>query len=252
MEDIGSAARIPADRSHSGGRQAGYQAGRPPPVAAPAHQGAEDVLGASGGQFPQSAEQSIAALVAEVERLRHDVDLARHYEAFLGEEADRHPILPVLNRRALLRALGQLLVASEQAEITGSLLYLHIGGIERLRVLHGLAASDAALLHAVRVMRGELRQTDLIGYLDGGDFAIALALADPAAAEDKARALIAHLVAEPVEWEGGRFLFTVTVGLAHFHAERSAEETLHLADLTRRGGARPDGTLIAAEGAAND
>lgn len=197
--------------------------------------------------FPQSAEQSIAALVDEVERLRHEVDLARHYEIFLGEEADRHPVLPVLNRRALLRALGPMLVATEQAEISGSLLYIHVGGIEKLRDRHGLAASDAALLQVAQVMRGELRQTDLLAYLDGGDFAVALALAAPQAAADKARALADLLAALPVQWEGEPFSFPVAFGLAHFHSERSAEETLNLADAVRRGVAQPDGAPIDTE-----
>lgn len=194
--------------------------------------------------FPQAVEQSIAALVAEIERLRHEVDLARHYENFLGEEADRHPTLPVLNRRALLRALGQLLVASEQAEMPGSLLYLHVGGIERLRVQQGLAASDAALTHVAQTMRAEFRQTDLIGYLDGGDFAVALALADPVSAEKKARALAGHLTEQPWIWQDSRFLFTIGFGLAHFRAERSADETLSLADAVRRGVSRPDGSSV--------
>lgn len=242
MDDIGSAPRIPSNLGNPNGRQSGYPSGRRASPAAPVHRGAEDVLGAPDASFPQSAEQSIAALVAEVERLRHEVEMARHFEAFLGEEADRHPVLPVLNRRALLRALGQLLVASEQAEFSGSLIYIHIGGVERLRLVHGLAASDAALLHAARVMQAELRQTDLIGYLDSGDFAIALALADAYSAEDKARALTDRLVAEPLEWQGASYGFTPAFGLAHFHPERSAEETLHLADAVRRGLARPDGS----------
>jgi diguanylate cyclase (GGDEF)-like protein len=251
MDDIGSTAVTAAERSNSDARQGDHLARRRFLPPAPAKRTISDVatlLCGADGMSSESVAQSIAALVEEIERLRREVDLSRHYENFLGEEADRHPTLPVLNRRALMRALGQLLVASEQAEVPGSLLYLHVGGIERLRVLHGLAASDAALTHVAQLMRSEFRQTDLIGYLDGGDFAVALALAEPAAAMEKARSLAEHLAEQPLVWQDNRFLFTIAFGLAHFRADLSAEATLALADAVRRGVSLPDGSLIENEG----
>jgi GGDEF domain-containing protein len=191
-------------------------------------------LSMSPDTLPQSAQQSIAALVAEVERLRREVDLAHHYENFLGEEADRHPVLPVLNRRAFVRALGQLLLASQRAEVSGSLLYLHIGGIERLRLKCGLAAADAALSALASILRQEFRQTDLIGYLDGGDFAIALALAEPQAAVEKVSIVIKRLGRETVVWQGARFHLIIGSGLVHFQAGLGADELLALADAARR------------------
>ncbi|MDR3439514.1 diguanylate cyclase domain-containing protein [Telmatospirillum sp.] len=188
----------------------------------------------SEAPLPLAVEQSLAALVEEVERLRHEVDLSHHYENFLGEEADRHSILPVLNRRAWLRALGQLLVASEQSDFPGSALYLHVGGVERLRVTQGLGASDAALVHVAELMRKAFRQTDLIGYLDGSDFAVALALAEPDAAREKARAVAESLAKESFIWRGSRFLFTVGFGLADFQPGVSAEDLLGAADASRR------------------
>ncbi len=247
MDDIGATAVTAMERSNSDSRQGEHLTRRRFLPPAPARRTVNDVttiLGGSDGMFPLGVERSIAALVEEIERLRHEVDLARHYENFLGEEADRHPILPVLNRRALMRALGQLLVASEQAEVPGSLLYLHVGGIGRMRLLHGLAAGDAALTHVAQMMRSEFRQTDLIGYLDGSDFAVALALAEPAAAMEKARSLAGRLAERPFVWQDNRFLFTVGFGLAHFRPDRSAEETLGLADAVRRGVAHPDGTIV--------
>lgn len=247
MDDIGSTAVTAVERSNSDARQGDHLARRRFLPPAPGKRTISDVatiLCGADGMTPKGVEQSIAALVEEIERLRREVDLSRHYENFLGEEADRHPTLPVLNRRALMRALGQLLVASEQAEVPGSLLYLHVGGIERLRVLHGLAASDAALTHVAQMMRSEFRQTDLIGYLDGGDFAVALALAEPGAAMEKARSLAGHLSEQPLIWRDNRFVFTVAFGLAHFRADLSAEETLSLADAVRRGVSLPDGSPV--------
>jgi GGDEF domain-containing protein len=245
VDGVNPAAIIPASRSDSGGRQGQGWARRRFLSASQANRTVDDVatvLGGSESGLSLAVEQSMAALVDEIERLRHEIELARHYENFLGEEADRHPTLPVLNRRALLRELGQLLVASEEAGLPGSLLYLHIGGVERLRALHGISASDAALFQAAQTIRAECRQTDLVGYLDGGDFAIALALAEPAAAEEKVKTLIAHLAEQPVIWEGNSFLFTVGFGLAHFQEGLSAEGALAAADAAWRDVSPPPAT----------
>lgn len=192
------------------------------------------VFGLPDGALPAAAQQTLSALVDEVERLRHEVDLAHHYENFLGEEADRHSILPVLNRRALLRDLGQLLLASEQSGLPGSVLYLHVAGIERLRELQGLEAADRALMAIATLMRAEFRQTDLIGYLDGGDFAVVLALAEVAAAEEKALSVARHIAETDLLWHGNRFQFSVRCGLAPFFAGATAEQLLAAADEARR------------------
>jgi len=236
-DDINPTAIVPVSPSNSGGRQGGDSARRrffPPPPVKRTVRDVATALGGSDGTLSSAVEQSIAALVEEIERLRHEIDLSHHYENFLGEEADRHSILPVLNRRALLRELGQLLIASESAGVSGSLLYLHVGEVERLHMLYGLAVSDAALLHVAQIIRAECRQTDLIGYLDGGDFAIALAVAEPAAAEEKARALVAHLGEQPMIWRETPIVFPISFGLVHFHKELSAEDVLNMADAAWR------------------
>jgi diguanylate cyclase (GGDEF)-like protein len=228
----------PASPSASGGGRGGESSRRRTFSGQPIKRTVVDVssvLGMVDGGIPLPVQASIAGLVEEVERLRHEVDLAHHYEYFLGEEADRHPILPVLNRRAVLRALGQLLAASERAGVPGSLVYLHFGGIERLREIHGLAAADGALIHVTSLIRAELRQTDLIGYLDGSDFAVALAVAEADGADEKAQHIAARVAERPFVWEGSRFLFSVGIGVAHFQPAISAEDLLAAADAKRRG-----------------
>ena len=243
VDGVNPAAIIPASRSNSGGRQGGDTLRRRFSPSAPARRTVDDVaavLGGLDGSLPEAVEKTIAALVGEVERLRHEIDLARHYENFLGEEADRHPTLPVLNRRALMRELGQLLIATDEAGVPGSFLYLHMGGVERLRERHGLAASDAALIEMAQVIRAECRQTDLIGYLDGGDFAVVLALAEPKAAEEKAKSLVSRLARHPLVWQDDHFHFSVGFGLVEFSSGLSADDILTMADASRRGVGEPN------------
>jgi diguanylate cyclase (GGDEF)-like protein len=193
------------------------------------------VLGMSVVELPPAVQEAITALIEEVEHLREEADQVRRHESFLIGEADRHPVLPVLNRRAFLRQLARLIDMSERAQMPGSLLYLHVGGIERLRVVHGLAASDAALVAIADTIRADLRQTDLVGYLDGGDFAVALAVTEGEGAEDKAHRIVVRLSKQAFVWHDARFLFTLGQGLVHFRPGSSAEQTLAEADARRRG-----------------
>lgn len=244
VDDIRAAAIAPAGWNTPDNRQGGESFHRGEKPDKPTERTVVDVssvLAMPEGSLPPAVGKTFEALIAEVDRLRREIDLAHHYEAFLGEEADRHPILPVLNRRALMRALAQMLVATEQAGVSGSFLYLHVGGIDRLRVAEGLAASDSALAHVASTMRSELRKTDLIGYLDGGDFGVALALAEGVAAEEKARGIAATLAAQPFLWGGKQVLFTPRWGLAPFGAGVTAEDLLAQADAQRRGAFKSTG-----------
>ncbi len=193
------------------------------------------MLGVPLGTIAPAVQDCVTALVEEVERLRDELEQARHIESFLAIEADHHPLLPMLNRRAFLRGLTRLVDTSERASLPGSLVYVHLAGIETLRAKHGLAASDGALNHAAQLIGSHLRQTDLVGYLDGGDFAVGLALAEAEAAEEKARKIAALLLQTPFDWNGGGVAWAIRLGIAHFRPGVTAEDLLIAGDAARRG-----------------
>lgn len=211
-----------------------YQGGRPTtPLTTPAD--VSSLLGMPLGAIPKPVLDKVADLVDEVELLRAELSQARHHVHWLEDQSDQDSLLPVLHRRSFLRELGRLTEQSERAGLPGTLVLLHVGGIDLLRSVHGLEAGDAALLHVAGLLKAELRQIDLVGYLDNGDFVVALALAEDEGAEDKARRLSAHLTSEPFEWQGKSFLFTVLAGQAHFRPGDTPQSLLAAADAARRG-----------------
>ena len=193
-------------------------------------------LGMAAASIPQTVQDCLSNLVEEVERLRQQVEVARHHEDYLQSQLDRHPLLHCLQRRAFLAAAARLVDTSLRVGLPGTLVYLQMAGIDRLKELHGLAAADAAQLHVVNIIAGDLRQTDLLGHLDGGDFAIALAVAEDESAEAKARRIAGHVSQQAFLWQGRRFLFRTRLGFAHFQADRGAEQLLADADADRRSG----------------
>lgn len=201
------------------------------PSATPAD--VSSLLGMPLGDIPKPVLDKVAALVDEIDLLRTELSQAHHHVRWLGERSDQDSLLPVLHRRAFMRDLGRLMEQSERAGLPGALVLLQVGGVGLLRSAHGIEAGDAALTHVAGLLKAELRQTDLLGYLDNGDFAVALALTEGAG--DKARDLAARLSAEPFEWRGERYSFTVLVGQAGFRSGETARSLLAAADRDRRG-----------------
>lgn len=210
-----------------------YFGAKPGHVSAPGD--VASLLGMPLGAIPLPVQDKVAELVDEVEHLRAELNQAQHHVHWLEELSDHHPLLPVLHRRAFLRELSRVVEQSERAGLSGTLVLLHVGGVELLRSVHGLEAGDAALTHLANRLKAELRQTDLLGYLDSGDFALALTLAEDEPAEDKARKLAASLSSQPFEWQGQSFHFTLLAGQAHFRPGDTAQSLLLAADKSRRG-----------------
>jgi len=194
------------------------------------------VLGMPDGALPPPVQARIVALMEEVERLRNELAQARRHEAMLRELADHHPILPVAHRRTFLRDLTRLLTQSERGGLPGTVIVLHLAGIEPLRETHGPEAAEAALNKAIEVLRAETDQGDAIAYLDGGDFVVALAMVGEPEAQVRAQRLADKLANMPFLWNGMRPAFPVSWSRIPFAAGEGAEALLRAADTARRTG----------------
>lgn len=191
------------------------------------------VFGMPDGAVPPPLQARFVSLMQEVERLRAELDQARRHESILREQADNHPAVPVLHRRAFLRELNRLLLQASRAEMPGSVLLVHIAGIEALREMHGLEAGEAALAHVLAVLRAECDALDPVGYLGAGVFVIALALVDEAEAALRERRLMERLAGTPFLWNGVRPQLAFGMGRAAFSEGASAEALLAAADHAR-------------------
>ncbi len=220
----------------TGGRDANRRAAQGDAATASRHtvDEAADVLGLTEIEVPPAVQGRIATLMAEVERLRAELVQVRHHETLLLEQADQHPALPVLHRRAFLREVGRLLAQTERRGLPGSLLYLHIGGCEALRDAHGLEANQAALVHVAELLRTELEPAEAVGYLDNGDFALALTMVTEEETKAREKRIADRLAASPFLWNGMRPSFSYRFGRTAFRVGANAEELLASAEASRR------------------
>lgn len=201
--------------------------------AAPATRPAGDiptVLGIPHAEFTPRVREAIMRLMGEVDALRQELSNHRRRMAQLETEADRDVLVPCLNRKAFVRELSRLLSFVERYGLPASLVYIDIDNFKEINDRHGHAAGDAALLHVCEVIRGHIRESDLVGRLGGDEFGLLLAKANQREAEVKADLISQIIKASPLVWAGRAVQISFTTGYYEFRPGENPAEAMARAD----------------------
>nr|WP_275690559.1 GGDEF domain-containing protein [Luteibacter jiangsuensis] len=118
-----------------------------------------------------------------------------HHQHFMSE-AER--LLRVLERR-----LGD-----------GCLVFLDLDHFKQVNDAHGHAVGDAVLKHAVAIIKGELRDGDLLGRLGGEEFGILLMDTPRLQARVVAERIRVALASSPLVTDGVVVPLSVSIGVA--------------------------------------
>ncbi|SEH30976.1 GGDEF domain-containing protein [Magnetospirillum fulvum] len=190
------------------------------------------ILGLPESVVTPAVMKSITGLLGELDRLRWVDSHYRRRLSYLETLADQDALLPISNRRGFIRTLDALL-GSGHAD--GTLVVLHVAGIELIRQQDGIAAGDAALRHICATLIGGLRTTDPRGLLGGSDFALVLVATNLAMARTKVREIMEQINLLPFVWQGQSHSFAMFSGYHVLATGESAETALVAADAARRG-----------------
>ncbi len=183
------------------------------------------VLGIPAAQLTEPVRHGIGLLMEEIHRLRWELEQARQHLAHLESTADQHGDLPLLNRHAFMRELGHMITYTTRTGTPCTLVLFRFPELMTLRRTRGRAASTALLSFAARLLRAELRTTDLLGTLEDGDLAAVLVHGEAAPGGRRANDLARTLEQEPLVWPGGNEDIVVEIGV---HAlERIAPNRVH-------------------------
>jgi len=172
----------------------------------------------------------VAALNGEVEILRRDLQAARDRLELAERAADQDHLLPILNRRAFMRALGWHIAGSARYGTPASLLYCDLDGFKRINDAYGHAGGDAVLAHFAKVLCANVRDSDIVGRIGGDEFGVLLAHANAQQATKKAQALTDALTADMPMWNGARVAVSFSFGAFELSASETAETALMRAD----------------------
>jgi diguanylate cyclase (GGDEF)-like protein len=203
-----------------------------PPAVQHSTADAASILGLPESVITPAVLASVTGLLSELDRLRWMESQSRRRQAFLEGLTERDPIAPLFNRRGFMRELETLLATGSG---DGTLVVLHVNGVELIRQVQGLAAGDGALRHVSANLVGNLRTTDPVGLLGVTDFAILMPATDLAAAREKVRVIMERINAQAFLWQGEAFTFAMFSGYHVLTPGENAESALAAADRARRG-----------------
>ena len=188
------------------------------------------VMGIPADEMTPAVERAITLLLEEIHHLREQLTQSKGHEAYLERHADEHPFLPVINRRALVARLNQMLMRARESNVTSAFIYLHVGNAERIRTRYGHDAEEGLLRLVADTLRADFGTDALIGSMDSADFGIIL----PVAEEDEARQRMLEtataLRSASFAWNDVDLAPDVVAGLHIFRGSDNAEDILSAAD----------------------
>ena len=180
----------------------------------------EDVL--------SGAERS--ALNGEIERLRSEVARLGERIEDLDRVAHMDPLVPIANRRGLIRQLEISIARRARHKTPSALLFVDVDGLKMLNDSYGHGAGDAALVYIAEAMVRAVRRTDLVARLGGDEFAILLDHAEEANASDTAERLANEVAGADFVHNGRALPLSIAIGFTMVAGDDDPEAVLDRAD----------------------
>ena len=169
-------------------------------------------------------------LMDEIARLRGEVARLQSRVEELDHEVHRDSLVPVANRRGLVRQLDMLIARHERHGTPAALLFVDVDGLKSLNDSFGHAAGDAALIFLAALMARSVRQTDQVARLGGDEFAILLDHAEEASAMETARRLVDAVADSDFIYLGQPLPLSIAIGLTMIEKGDLAQAVLDRAD----------------------
>ncbi|MEQ9641205.1 MAG: GGDEF domain-containing protein [Alphaproteobacteria bacterium] len=188
------------------------------------------ILGIPETELTPKVRSAIMTLMAEVDRLRQELEQTKGRLGNLEQLADQDTLAPVANRRAFVRELSRVISYSERYKAPSSLVYFDLNAFKSINDSMGHAAGDAALLHVAKLLVDNIRESDVVGRLGGDEFGVILAHADEAQAQEKAVSLVQLIADTPVEFNGKVFHVQLAYGISTFAGGESVSDAIAAAD----------------------
>jgi diguanylate cyclase (GGDEF)-like protein len=188
------------------------------------------VLGIPEEEFTPRVRDAVMGLMAEVDRLRNEVEETKRRLVEAARTADQDTLLPIFNRRAFVRELSRFIAFAERYGTPSSLIYFDLNDFKQVNDAYGHAAGDAVLRHFGDILVHQVRDTDVVGRLGGDEFGIILAHVSQEQANRKGESLVRTLRAQPPQWENQPLPLSFSYGVYELHAGVNADAAMAHAD----------------------
>jgi diguanylate cyclase (GGDEF)-like protein len=172
----------------------------------------------------------IHSLLDAIDHLNDELAIANGKIDRLETLADEDVLVPMLNRRAFVRALVRLHSFGERYGFDTALLYFDLNSFKAINDDYGHGAGDAVLRSVGAFLCDNVRQSDVVGRLGGDEFAIVLPSATLALAERKGEELAAGIAQLEITYDGRILRTSAAFGAHALSAEEDVETALQSVD----------------------
>lgn len=178
----------------------------------------------------RTEDQDPVALVAEIERLRFDMEALRQRAERAEALADHDVLTPALNRRGFVNVLNRQMAYCHRHRQSAVLLYMDLDNFKPLNDQYGHAAGDEALRAVVNILHQQTRESDAVGRLGGDEFAVVMMNASYEDGKAKARRMQEQLQSQGFEWRGQHHALSASIGVRSLSVQTDPEVWLAEAD----------------------
>ena len=173
---------------------------------------------------------SVTALLAENERLKRELAVARARVGELEARADIDPLLDILNRRGFERELKRALAHVKRYGTQAVLMFVDLDGFKGINDRYGHGAGDLLLKAVARELIGHVRASDIVGRIGGDEFGVLLWRLEGPQATAKARELEAMIAQVGIPHGKARIEVAASIGIAPLVEDASPADIIAAAD----------------------
>jgi diguanylate cyclase (GGDEF)-like protein len=173
---------------------------------------------------------SVTALLAENERLKRELAVARARVGELEARADIDPLLDILNRRGFERELKRALAHVKRYGTQAVLMFVDLDGFKAINDRYGHGAGDLLLKAVARELIGHVRASDIVGRIGGDEFGVLLWRLEGPQATAKARQLEAMIAQVGIPHGKARIEVAASIGVAPLVEDASPADIIAAAD----------------------
>lgn len=171
-----------------------------------------------------------AQLLEEIARLRGEVSRLESRVEELDRLAHRDPLVPIANRRGMMRELETMIARHNRHDTPAAVLFVDLNGLKQLNDSFGHMGGDAALVTVAEKLIEGTRATDCVARLGGDEFCILLEHADEKSALETAERLVETIADEECLFEGSPMPLSVAIGVTLIEKGDTAATVLARAD----------------------
>jgi diguanylate cyclase (GGDEF)-like protein len=154
-----------------------------------------------------------AQLLEEISRLRAEISRLESKVEELDQLAHRDPLVPLANRRGMLRELETMIARYDRHDIPAAVLFVDLNDLKLLNDSFGHMGGDAALVMVAEKLIEGTRTNDCVARLGGDEFCVLLDHADQQSALETAERLVEIIAAGECLFEGAPMPLSVAIGV---------------------------------------